>query len=55
MFFVKNNENIVFLNFLVFLKSRDFAGFSMENWLYLSAKRTDFDSKTRFGKDIKFP
>jgi hypothetical protein len=24
----------------------------MENWLYLGAGFTDFDSKTRFGKDI---
>ncbi len=26
----------------------------MENWVYLGAKFTDFDSKTSFGKDIKF-
>ncbi len=37
-----------------FLKSRDFAGFSIENWLYLGIKFTDFDSKTRFEKYIKF-
>jgi hypothetical protein len=26
----------------------------MENWLYLGAELTDFDSKTSFGKNIKF-
>ncbi len=26
----------------------------MENWLYLGIEFTDFDSKTRFGKDINF-
>jgi hypothetical protein len=27
----------------------------MENWLYLGARLTNFDPKTRFGKNIKFP
>jgi hypothetical protein len=54
MFLVKNSENIEFWNFLVFLKSRDFAGFLVENCLYLGARFTDFESETSFGKDIKF-
>jgi hypothetical protein len=54
MFLIKKSENREFLNFLVFLKSHDFAGFSMENWGYLGAKFTNFDSKARFGKDINF-
>ncbi len=54
MFLVKKSEYIEFWKFLVFRKSRDFAGFSMENCLYFGARFTDFDSKTSFGKDIKF-
>jgi hypothetical protein len=54
MFLVKKSENIEFWNFLVFLKSRDFASFSVENCLYLGARFTNFDSKTSFGKNIKF-
>jgi hypothetical protein len=53
MFLVKKSENIEFWNFLIFLKSRDFAGFSMENWVYLGSRFTDFDFSS-FGKDIKF-
>jgi hypothetical protein len=54
MFLIKKSENREFLNFLLFLKSHDFAGFSMENWVYLGTKFTNFDSKASFGKDIKF-
>jgi hypothetical protein len=55
MILVKKSENIEFCKFSVFLKNRDFTGFSMENWLYLGARLIDFDSKPRFGKNIKFP
>jgi hypothetical protein len=51
MILIKKSENREFLNFL---KSHDFAGFLLENWVYLGAKFTNFDSKASFGKDIKF-
>jgi hypothetical protein len=54
MFLSKKSENIEFWKFSDFLKSRDFAGFLMENWLHLGPNMTDFDSKTRFEKYIKF-
>jgi hypothetical protein len=34
--------------------NRYFAGFSMRTWRYLDARLTNSDSKTRFGKYIKF-
>ncbi len=39
---------------MIFPRSRDFAGFVMRKLLYLDAETTDFDSKTRFGKFIRF-
>ncbi len=51
---MKKSENFRIWNFSIFQKSGDFAGFPMENWLYLGAELTDFDSKTSFGKNIKF-
>jgi hypothetical protein len=54
MFLVKKIKNSTFWIFSIFLKSRDFAGFLMENWLYLGIKFNDFTSKTRFRKYIKF-
>ncbi len=41
-------------NFISFSKSWDFAGFAMENRLYLEAEMINFNSKTRFGEFIKF-
>jgi hypothetical protein len=38
----------------IFSKSCDFAGFAMENRLYPEAGMTNYNSKTRFGKFIKF-
>jgi hypothetical protein len=35
------------LNFSVFLKSRNLAGFSLENFLYLGAEYYDFEIKSR--------
>jgi hypothetical protein len=54
MFLIKKSENREFLNFLVFLKSHDFAGFLLEKLGYLGAKFTNFDSKASFKEDIKF-
>ncbi len=54
MFLVNKSENIEILKFSVFLKSRDFAGFLMENWVYLGANMTDSNSKTSFIESIKF-
>ncbi len=59
MFLVKKSENIEFWNFLVFLKSRDFAGFSMENWLIsaynspISIPRQDLERILNFLKMFK--
>jgi hypothetical protein len=51
---MKKSENFEICNFSIFQKSGDFAGFSIGNWLYLCAEFTDLDSKTSFGKFIKF-
>jgi hypothetical protein len=53
-FSMKKSENFEICNFSIFQKSGDFAGFSIGNWLYLCAEFTDLDSKTSFGKFIKF-
>jgi hypothetical protein len=51
---MKKSKNVQFSVFSFFSKICDFAGFAMENRLYLEAEMTDFKSKTRFGKFIKF-
>jgi hypothetical protein len=51
---MKKSKNFKFLIFSIFSKSCDFAGFAMKKWLYLGESMTDFDSKARFGKFIKF-
>ncbi len=38
----------------MFLNSCDFSGVAMENWLYLGIDLSEFGSKTRFGKEIRF-
>ncbi len=51
---MKKSENIKILIFSIFPKTRDFAGFAMRNYLYLDVELTNFDSKTRFWKYIRF-
>ncbi len=50
---MKKSENIEFLNFLIFPKSIDFAGFAMRKLRYLDKGLTYFDFNTSFGKGIK--
>jgi hypothetical protein len=47
-------KNLKFLIFSIFLENCYFVGFFMRKKLYLGAEMINFDSKTRFGKNIKF-
>jgi hypothetical protein len=51
---MKKSKNFNISIFSIFPRSRDFGGFVMRKYLYLDAETTDFDSKTRFGKFIRF-
>jgi hypothetical protein len=50
----KKQKFQIFFFFSIFPKSCDFTGFAMDNRLYLKAEMTNFNSKTKFGKFIRF-
>ncbi len=54
MFSVRNWRYFNFLNFSIFPRNDDFAGVESEKMRYLGIGLTDFESKTSFGKVIKF-